>query len=115
MFFPGFAFDVEEKADALNRRSPETSNGSIVFDFTGGGREGHHLNTAANKSEKSVQSSSPSRSKRINGSEAEPHVAEGDYLVFCFRDDGAIDIIDGAGDDEEDENVRIIETVGINR
>lgn len=53
-----------------------------------------------------MRSSSPSRSKRINGGgKAEPHVAEGDYLVFCFRDDGAIDIIDGAGDDE-DENVR---------
>lgn len=97
---------VDEKTEALSRRSPETSNGSIVFDFTGGGGG---RNTAANKSDesggKSVQTS-PSRSKRINGGgEAEPHVAEGDYLVFCFREDGAIDII-GGGDDE-DENVSI--------
>ncbi|XP_057791269.1 protein BREAKING OF ASYMMETRY IN THE STOMATAL LINEAGE [Salvia miltiorrhiza] len=78
-------FDIEEKSDG---RSPETSSGSIVLDFT-----------AAKKSRgKSVQTS-PSRANTING---EPHVAEEDYLVFCFREDGAIDIVNDGNEDDGD-------------
>ncbi|KAL1567316.1 hypothetical protein AAHA92_02806 [Salvia divinorum] len=89
----------EEKPDSI---SPENSSGSIVFDFTSGGIRRPAKRNPENRG-KSVQTS-PSHFNAINGSEDEE-----DYLVFLFREDGAIDIIND-GDDEdaeagEDENV----------
>lgn len=105
-------FSVEEKTNAYSRKSPETSHGSIVFDFTGGG-EGRRASAKKSKeNEGSSVQNSPSHSNRIGGGEAEPHVADKDYLVFCFGEDGAIDIVDdGSGDDHD--NIATVDAVAV--
>lgn len=96
---------------------PDMSSGSIVFDSKGGDRR-HKASGKMSIAKKMckevggelVQSSSYNNSSSggqaaEDGNQAEPHLEEEDYIVFCFREDGAIRIInEGKSSEAYEEN-----------
>lgn len=78
------------------------SGGSIVLEFDGAGN-GSRKMSAANKirGEPILQTSLSSSS---TASHREPRFAEEEYIVFCFREDGEIDMVnEGRSSEEHDE------------
>ncbi|KAI3463834.1 hypothetical protein Pfo_020497 [Paulownia fortunei] len=108
---------LEEEPDSFCCKPPQMSKESRFFESKGAGR-GHKASGKISIAKKmckedggeSVQSSSQKSSSKggrtaEDGIRAEPRFAEEDYIVFCFRDDGAIHMInEGNSSDSYDEN-----------
>ncbi|PIN12667.1 hypothetical protein CDL12_14725 [Handroanthus impetiginosus] len=80
-------FPLEEEHEIKGNKTPQISNGSINLDCKCGKMSNVKKKICPKKQENSVQNSLE------NASGAEPRFADEDYIVFCFREDGEIHMI----------------------
>ncbi|KAL8506333.1 hypothetical protein ACS0TY_017270 [Phlomoides rotata] len=88
----------EDQPENSCSKSPRVSGGSIVLEFDGGSRKMSTANKIRGESIVKTSLSSSTSSYR------EPRFAEEEYIVFCFREDGEIDMVnEGSSSEEHDE------------